>query len=295
MLQGSNDPTLQPLLSFSLSNNLKSGDMKKNKPAPQRLKIRQRVTRRRYNSPLRQQQAAKTRESIIAAGVKLVHSYPAWDWTNLTALAVGERAGVSERTVQRHFPTERQLRDAVLQRVYDESGIGLDELELGTFANITARMFGYLSSFAVAPQPVNDPTFESMDTLRRDALFQRGGTRDTGWTEAGAGRPPQRCSTFSGIYPPYERLIARWGFDSDRAIGALTWLISLTAEAIRDGRHPDLASKSSSVSQPRTVEVGDSLALSRSMSHSGKRLSTSSRATRPSTRVSAAPIQVCIP
>ena len=45
------------------------------------------------------------------------------------------------------------------------------------------------------------------------------------------------------------------------------------------------------VSQPRTVEVGDSEALSRSTSHSGKRLSSSSRAMRPSRRASAEPRQ----
>ena len=49
------------------------------------------------------------------------------------------------------------------------------------------------------------------------------------------------------------------------------------------------------VSQPRTVEVGASLARSRSTSHSGKRLSTSSIATRPSMRASAAPRQKWMP
>jgi len=213
--------------------------MKKKKPGITATATERHVTRRRYNSPLRQQQAARTRESIIAAGVKLVHSYPAWDWTNLTALAVGERAGVSERTVQRHFPTERQLRDAILQGVYEESGIGLDELELGNFADITARMFGYLSSFAVAPQPVTDPTFESMDTLRRDALFGAVARATPDWTE----QERENAAAVLDIlwnYPPYERLMQAWGFDSGRAIGALTWVIKVLAKAIQDGHRPDL-------------------------------------------------------
>ena len=50
-----------------------------------------------------------------------------------------------------------------------------------------------------------------------------------------------------------------------------------------------------SVSQPRTVDVRACLALSQSTSHSGKRCSTSSSATRPSRRASAAPRQKWMP
>ena len=50
-----------------------------------------------------------------------------------------------------------------------------------------------------------------------------------------------------------------------------------------------------SVSQPRTVDVGASRACSRSTSHSGNRCKTSSSATRPSRRASAAPRQKWTP
>ena len=69
--------------------------------------------------------------------------------------------------------------------------------------------------------------------------------------------------------------------------------------AARDRLRPDasLAQRvtAGSVSQPRTVDVGESTALSRSTSHSGNRFSTSSRATRPSSRASAAPRQKWAP
>src|SRR5262245_12415712 len=39
--------------------------------------------KRRYHSPLRQQQSEKTRFRIIDAGAALVHSFHAWNWTNL--------------------------------------------------------------------------------------------------------------------------------------------------------------------------------------------------------------------
>jgi AcrR family transcriptional regulator len=214
--------------------------MKKKPASPVKKNTSEPMTKRRYNSPLRQKQFAATRERIVAAGAKLVHSYPAWDWTNLTAPAVGERAGVSERTVQRHFATERHLRDAVLQRMLEESGIALQDLELSHFADVTERMFAYLSSFAITPEPVGDPSFASMDQQRRDALLKAVVRATPGWRD----REREAAAAVLDIFwnpPTYERLIAVWGFDSVRAIRVLSWLISLTQQAINDGRRPDLS------------------------------------------------------
>ena len=176
----------------------------------------------------------------IAAGAELVHGFPAWDWKNLSAAAVGEHAGISERTVHRYFSTERLLRDAVLQRLVEESGVSLDGLELDDFASVIARMFSYLSSFAVAPSQVSDPTFASMDRQRREALLSAVISATPTW-------PDHDQETAAAVLdilwslPPYERMITSWGFDAGRAIGAITWLIGLIEEAIRNGRRPDLA------------------------------------------------------
>src|SRR5262245_43541623 len=55
--------------------------------------------RRRYDGTLRRQQAAETRERIVAAGSELLHGSPIRDWRALTVRAVAERAGVNQRTV----------------------------------------------------------------------------------------------------------------------------------------------------------------------------------------------------
>jgi AcrR family transcriptional regulator len=222
---------------IAASNCLKPGEMKNKKIDPKPGSGAPPATKRRYNSPLRQQQTLETRERIVAAGAKLVHTYPAWDWTNLTALAVGECAGVSERTVQRHFPTERLLRDAVLQRVYEESGIGLDEVKLDTFADVTARMFAYLSSFATTPQVQSDPTFLSMDQQRCDALLKAVVAATPGWT---AQQQKMAAAVLDIVWnpPTYERLITTWGFDRENASDVLTWLIGVMEKAIRDGQRP---------------------------------------------------------
>jgi len=192
--------------------------------------------RRQYRSPLRQQQSAETRERIVTAGAELVHGYPAWDWTNLTARAVGERAGVSERTVHRHFTTERKLRDAVLQRLVEESGVRLETLDLTRFADETARMFAYLASFATAPVKL-DPSFASVDRQRREALLQAVERATPHWTQHERETAAAVLDILWNL-PPYERLITAWGFDADRAIEAIRWLIGLIEVAIRQGRRP---------------------------------------------------------
>jgi AcrR family transcriptional regulator len=194
--------------------------------------------RRRYHSPVRRQQSADTRERIVAAGAELVHGFPAWDWKNLSARVVGEHAGVSERTVHRYFSTERALRDAVLRRLVEESGVSLEGLDLHDFAGVTARMFSYLSSFAVAPATMNDPTFALMDQQRREALLAAVVRATPTWSD----RERETAAAVLDILwnlPPYERLIMTWGFDAERAINAITWLIGLIEGAIRHGRHPE--------------------------------------------------------
>src|SRR4029077_20529117 len=95
--------------------------------------------RRRYDSPLRRQRAAETRERIVGAGADLLHELPIWDWGALTVRAVAARSEVNERTVYRYFPSERALRDAVLVRLEQESGVELDGMRLAERGDRTPR------------------------------------------------------------------------------------------------------------------------------------------------------------
>jgi len=61
-----------------------------------------------YHSPLRESQAAATRERIVAACVALMQR-----GDDLTFAAVAARAGVQERTVYRHFPRREDLEAAL--------------------------------------------------------------------------------------------------------------------------------------------------------------------------------------
>lgn len=195
--------------------------------------------KRRYNSEVRQQQSTRTREIIISSGVELAHEFPSWDWKNLTFRAVGERAGISERTVYRYFPTEQALKDAVLQQLVKESGIDLEALTLAEFTTTIKSLFRYMLSFAAKTKEDEDPSFSSVDQERRAALLRSVIQATSGWTES-----QQQVATASLdiLWQPatFERLLNGWSFDSEKSLATLTWLIDLVERAIREGQRPDI-------------------------------------------------------
>ena len=79
--------------------------------------------KRSYSSPLRRQQAAITRERIIAAAIDVLTEQPA---TEMSSESVARAAGIAARTVYRHFPTRSDLLDAVWEEI--DHRLGLSQL-----------------------------------------------------------------------------------------------------------------------------------------------------------------------
>jgi AcrR family transcriptional regulator len=196
-----------------------------------------RPPRRKYESPLRRQQIAETRERIVAAGSEIVHGASSWDWRDLTVRAVAKRAGVNERTVYRHFTGERELRDAVMGRLQEEAGLPFDDLTLDEFAAVVARLFDFLSSFAAAPRTPQDPTFVAVDERRRQALLAAVERSTDGWSETDREMAASLLDMLWSV-AAFERLVAVWGLDTGQATRAVTGLIGLLVDAIRAGRRP---------------------------------------------------------
>lgn len=198
-----------------------------------------REVRRAYDNRTRAEQAAKTRDRIVTAGSELVHAFDSWNWRDLTFRSVAERAGVGERTVYRHFPTERHLHDAVMQRLESEAGVSYEDVDLGNLGAVTARVFGSLQRFAVreSVDTPRDPTFVGVDARRRDALLRAVTTAAPRWSE-----DEQRVT--AGLLdvlwnlPSYERLVGVWGVDGSTATDAVNWLMAKVIEAVEEGDPP---------------------------------------------------------
>jgi AcrR family transcriptional regulator len=188
---------------------------------------------RRYDNRARQEKAAQTRERIVAAGGDLVRGFETWNWRDVTFKAVAERAGVGERTVYRHFPTERHLHDAVMQRLESEAGVSYEEVNLTNLAETTSRVFVSLQRFSVResiPTP-HDPAFVSSDQRRRDALLHA-----VFEAAPAASETHQRmiAGLLDVLWSPasYERLVGPWGLDGADATGAIEWLMATVVAAI---------------------------------------------------------------
>ena len=195
--------------------------------------------RRRYDSPVRRRQVAETRERILGAAATLVRGFPTWDWRGLTFRAVAERAGVSERTVYRHFATERELRDAVMHRLEQEAGVSYEGVGLDDLADVAALVFSARASFAVPPAVAEDPTFVAEDRLRRDALRDAlaGAAVANGWTDVERNMAAGLLDVLWNV-PSFERLVVHWGLGADDATDAIAWAIGLVVGTFRAGNAP---------------------------------------------------------
>lgn len=205
--------------------------------------IRPSTTRRRYESPVRREQREGTRQRILDAGSELAHRASKWDWRELTIAAIAQQAGVSERTVYRHFPSEKQLHEALMRRLEQEAGVSYETLALGNVGEMTAKLFASLPSFAAAPTlPPKERTFPSSDQRRRESLTRAVTAATRGWTLE---ERKLAAAVLDVLWTPlsFERLVNSWGFATRDATRAVTWAIELIEQAIRAGERPTAARK----------------------------------------------------
>jgi AcrR family transcriptional regulator len=193
--------------------------------------------RRTYHSPLRQQQAVDTRERILSIGAQIARQLPTWDWSAMTFKAVGERANMSERTVRRHFETERALRDAIQQRLLRECGVDFDRVEVSTFADAAEQIHRYLAGFPSAPQQSSDPGFAAMDADRRASLLKAVARATPAWSAA---ERAIAAATLDLLWVPvnFERFSSGWQLNQDSVTQLIRWSVSLLQEAMREGKRP---------------------------------------------------------
>jgi AcrR family transcriptional regulator len=195
-------------------------------------------SRRPYDSALRRERAAETRDAIVTAGADLLRGSSIRDWQGLTIRAVAERARVNERTVYRHFGNERGLRDAVMHRLEEDAGVDLGSLGLGDIAMAAARIFEHVSAYPLEARAPSDPTLSGAHQRQREALLRAVTAETNGWSEADR---TTAAAVFDVLWSvaSYERLVNGWQLDRDHAVRSITWAIGLIEEALRNGRRPD--------------------------------------------------------
>lgn len=168
-----------------------------------------------------------------------MHEFASWDWHALTFRAVAERAGVGERTVYRHFPTERHLHDAVMQRLEEEAGVSYEGLTLTDLTAVTQRVFRSRMSFSAGASisVPDDPTFVAADERRRRALLDAISAAAPQWSEQQRRALAALLDVLWNL-PTYERMVGAWQLPGEDAERAITWLIDKLTRSVAEGDPP---------------------------------------------------------
>lgn len=139
---------------------------------------------RRYHSPLREQRMAETREKILLALADVIAEEGVSD---LAVQDVADRAGVSHRTVYRHFADRQGLLDALAEWV--QEGLGA---EVGATEDEIA---GLDHALATIPR-----VFAGFDELGTLAV---GMARLSLATEVRSALHRERTERFRGLFAPH--------------------------------------------------------------------------------------------
>ncbi|MGB9307980.1 MAG: helix-turn-helix domain-containing protein [Mycobacterium sp.] len=194
-------------------------------------------SRRRYDSPVRRLRAAESRERIIAGAAELARELPSWDWGSLTIQAVADQAGVSRRTVYRHFASEAVLHVALADRLMAEAGVSYEGLTLDDLPEVTGRVFSAVAKFAVTPWAVVPTAFPALDAERLEGLGAAVQSEAPDWAEADR-RTATAALDIVWSVASYEILLRDWNLAPADAMRVQRWLHNLVTAALRAGEKP---------------------------------------------------------
>jgi AcrR family transcriptional regulator len=194
-------------------------------------------SRRRYDSPVRRLRAADSRARIIAGAAELARGLPSWDWGGLTIQAVADHAGVSRRTVYRHFASQAVLHAALADRLLDEAGVSYEGLTLDRLPEVTGRVISALATFAATPWAVVPAAFPAIDADRLDALRSAVDVEVPAWAKADRAIAAAALDIVWSV-ASYEILLRDWKLPPVDATRVQRWLHELVARALRGGEEP---------------------------------------------------------
>lgn len=190
----------------------------------------------------RNRRGLATRERILTVAIDFVRGLPSWDWGALTFRVVAERAGMSERTVYRHFASERELHAAVRGRLAEDVGLRYDDITLDEFAEGERRVFAMQSTFSATSWVLGAPPKWARHDERMHGIRAAVERAAPGSSEKEAELAAAMVEAIWSV-PTYERLIRWSGLDPADAERAISWAHANLSTAITEGRLPAPAVK----------------------------------------------------
>lgn len=189
-----------------------------------------------YRSPLREEQAARTREKIEQAAASLMQS--ADDPEAITYKAVAKRAGVTEMTVYRHFPTREDLLRGLWRQLNARMGAGIGMP--ASIDELLAQHGNLLRGFdRIAPQIVASITTPQGREMRAALNPQRRRAFRAIVDEAAPHLGPAARTRAAAILQllhsahAWMSLRDQWGMDGREAAEATRWAIDVLLQQLR--------------------------------------------------------------
>lgn len=192
----------------------------------------------KYESPLRDEQKAATRQRILAAAERLIQDA---ELGEMTFAAVARAAGVQERTVYRHFATKGELLDALWDALDPRIGTGSFPATEAELVAAPRRVFpafddneNLMRAFWSTPQGrefrlrVNDKRKAAIRKATGDAVKDLP-ANEARWVTAAA------QLLYSGA--AWQTMKDYWDFSGEEAGKASSFLLQLILDAARRRVH----------------------------------------------------------
>jgi AcrR family transcriptional regulator len=188
--------------------------------------------KRGYKSDLRAQQTAATRELIIKIAAE---QFVPWS-TDVPFDQLAERAGISVRTVFRHFPTQRDLLEAATPYLLERSGWRPDEMTADNFAAMSAKTFAYFGNLLDSSGRDSDPM---PAVLRQHRVQQRIAPIERALGPLTEGLEPDLARAVLAVFSGLTRIQflrgmhEQWGTRGEDASMAIEWAVNALLAALR--------------------------------------------------------------
>jgi AcrR family transcriptional regulator len=198
---------------------------------------------RQYSSPLREQQASRTRDLILDALTELLAEHRA---DEVSTRQIAERAGVSQPTVYRYFPDRTALVEGLADRIAQHEGAG-------TFtppATVDEWVTWAVPAFLVADEHAVEATAEAVLNAdpRRYSRASRERSRELHeaverWLPELDPRDQTRIAALFRVLASshtWLRMREEFGLTGAESGEIVAWAIRILTDAIRDGDLPEL-------------------------------------------------------
>lgn len=197
------------------------------------------MSRRSYDSPLRERQAEQTRNAILDALTSLLADRRV-DEVSTKELAAA--AGVAERTVYRHFPDRTALVEALAERFASTEQLPTVPARPDDLASLVVELYRMLEEHRAEAQAealLNaDPRRYTAATRRHTEEFRT--LVDAGFPELDAGRRQALAAVVRVLASPqtWLRIRTEFGLDGVESGPVIAWAIEALLHEIERGNPP---------------------------------------------------------